>query len=87
VELEATESASGRLICSRYAAVLGVGLRCGDVHVQSIIYVRGRIAAAIGRRSYETIRIVGLCGTGIGGAGDPILLSGVVAEAHLSKRE
>src|SRR5207247_10955573 len=27
VELEATESASGRLICSRYAAVLGAGLR------------------------------------------------------------
>jgi hypothetical protein len=27
VELEATGSASGRLICSRYAAVLGVGLR------------------------------------------------------------
>jgi len=26
VELEATESASGRLICSRYAAVLGAGL-------------------------------------------------------------
>jgi hypothetical protein len=25
--LEATGSASGRLICSRYAAVLGVGLR------------------------------------------------------------
>jgi hypothetical protein len=25
--LEATESASGRLICSRYAAVLGVGLQ------------------------------------------------------------
>ena len=28
MELEATESASGRLICSRYAAVLGVGLHC-----------------------------------------------------------
>ena len=28
MELEATESASGRLIRSRYAAVLGVGLRC-----------------------------------------------------------
>ena len=27
MELEATGSASGRLICSRYAAVLGVGLQ------------------------------------------------------------
>ena len=30
MELEATESASGRLICSRYAAVLGVGLRFAE---------------------------------------------------------
>ena len=37
MELEATESASGRLICSRYAAVLGVGLRSADKIVKERI--------------------------------------------------
>jgi hypothetical protein len=39
VELEATGSASGRLICSRYAAVLGVGLRLAEFE-RSLILAR-----------------------------------------------
>ena len=41
MELEATESASGRLICSRYAAMLGVGLRRFRQQLRQLGDVRG----------------------------------------------
>jgi hypothetical protein len=68
VELEATESARGRLIRNRYAAVLGVGLRLRrsktlidrlqSTSDEDAYQLRARVASAL-RSLVKTVRIAG----------------------------